>query len=88
MKKTKKNRSIRSILLKFVENNGPQPYSKLHEIVLTVAGQPLTRHDYGSSYLDYVSKYSSVCFPVRGERRYLVKKDDGLYHLEYYGGEF
>lgn len=88
MKKTMKNRSIRSILLKFVENNGPQPYAKLHEIVLTVAGLPLTRHNYGISYLDHVSKYSSVCFPVRRERRYLVKKDDGLYHLEYYGGEF
>lgn len=87
MKKTMKNRSIRSILLKFVENNGPQPYARLHDIVLTVAGQPLTRRNYGSSYLDRVSKYNSVCFPVRGERRYLEKKEDGLYHLEYYGGE-
>lgn len=75
-----KHKSIRTILLDFVAANGPQTYNTLHKVVLTVAGQPLTRNEYGSSYLDQVSG-SSVCNPTRNESRYLVKKEDGLYHL-------
>lgn len=76
----RKNKTVRTILLDFVENNGPQTWNTLHKVVLTVAGQPLTRNEYGSSYLDQVSE-SSVCFPTRNESRYLVKKSDGLYHI-------
>ena len=76
-----KNKSLRTILLDFVEANGPQSYNTLHKVVLTVAGQPLTRNEYGSSYLDQVSEGSSVCFPTRKEPRYLYKRHDGLYDI-------
>lgn len=75
-----KRKTVRSIILDFVQANGPQTYNTLHKVVLTVSGQPLTRNEYGSSYLDQVSS-SSVCNPTRNESRYLVKKADGLYHL-------
>ena len=76
-----KNRTVRSILLDFVEANGPQTWNTLHKVVLTVAGQPLTRNEYGSSYLDQVSEGTSVCFPTRNEQRYLVRKSDGMYYI-------
>lgn len=76
----RKNKTVRSILLDFVEANGPQTWNSLHRVVLTVAGQPLNRNEYGSSYLDQVSE-SSVCFPTRNESRYLVRKSDGKYYL-------
>jgi len=76
----KNSKSIRTILLDFVAANGPQTWNNLHRVVLTVAGQPLTRNEYGSSYLDQVSE-SSVCFPTRNERRYLQRGRDGLYRL-------
>ena len=76
----RKNRSIRNILLDYVQANGPQTWNNLHKVVLTVAGQPLTRNEYGSSYLDQVSE-SSVCFPTRQENRYLQRGCDGLYRL-------
>lgn len=75
-----KQKTVRSIVLDFVQQNGPQPYNTLKKVVLIAAGQPLTRHEYGSSYLDQVSS-SSVCFPTRYESRYLVKGDDDLYRL-------
>ena len=77
----KNNKSIRTILLDFVQANGPQTWNSLHKVVLTVAGQPLTRNEYGSSYLDQVSVNSSVCFPTLSEPRYLEKMDDGMYYL-------
>jgi len=77
----RKNKTVRTILLDYVENNGPQTWNTLHKVVLTVSGQPLTRNEYGSSYLDQVSEGTSVCFPTRNESRYLVKKSDGLYHI-------
>ncbi len=76
----RKNKTVRTILLDFVEANGPQTWNDLKKVVLIASGQPLNRHEYGSSYLDQVSG-SSVCFPTRNESRYLVKKSDGLYHL-------
>lgn len=76
----RKRMTVRSIVLDFVQANGPQTYNALKKVVLTVMGQPLTRHEYGSSYLDQVSS-SSVCNPTRNESRYLVKMADGLYHL-------
>ena len=74
-------KSIRTILLDFVQANGPQTWSDLHRVVLTVAGQPLTRNESGSSYLDQVSVNSSVCFPTMSEPRYLEKMEDGMYYL-------
>ena len=71
---------MRTILLDFVQANGPQSWNSLHKVVLTVAGQPLTNKHWGSGYLDQVS-YSSVCYPTRNESRYLVRLEDGLYHL-------
>lgn len=75
-----KHKSMRTILLDFVQANGPQSWNSLHKVVLTVAGQPLTNKHWGSGYLDQVS-YSSVCYPTRNESRYLVRLEDGLYHL-------
>ena len=79
----KKNKTMRTILLDFVQANGPQSWNSLHRVVLTVAGQTLTRNEYGSSYLDQVSKSSSVCFPTSSEVRYLVRGVDGLYRIAY-----
>ena len=76
----RKNKTVRSIVLDFVQQNGPQPYNPLKQVVLIAAGQPLTRHDYGSSYLDQVSS-SSVCYPTRNESRYLQKGENDLYYL-------
>lgn len=74
-------KTIRTILLDFVYANGPQSWTSLHNVVLTVAGQPLDRNNYGSSYLDQVSVTSSVCFPTQSEPRYLEKGEDGMYYL-------
>jgi len=75
-----KNKTVRSIVLDYVQANGPQTWKDLHKVVLTVSGQPLTRSEWGSGYLDQVSA-SSVCFPTRNESRYLQKMSDGKYHL-------
>ena len=76
----KKNRTMRTILLDYVQQNGPATWKELHNVVLIVAGQPLTNRHWGSGYLDQVSN-GSVCYPTRSDNRYLVKSEDGLYHL-------
>ncbi len=76
----RKNKSIRTILLDFVQANGPQTWSDLHRVVLTVAGRNLNDNHWGIGYLDQVST-GSVCFPTRNESRYLVKREDGLYEI-------
>jgi hypothetical protein len=91
MKKTKKvakttkkkvNRyNMRNILCNFVEANGPQTWTRLHEVVLTVAGRSLSEKDWGVSYLDNVSS-NSVLFPSRCNNRYLEKDvKTGLYYV-------
>ena len=75
-----KNKTMRTIILDFVEANGPQTWSDLHRVVLTVAGRNLNENHWGIGYLDQVSA-GSVCFPTRNERRYLRRHADGTYHL-------
>ncbi len=75
-----KNRTMRTILLDYVYANGPQTWSDLHRVVLTVAGRNLNENHWGIGYLDQVSA-SSVCFPTRSENRYLQRGRDGLYRL-------
>lgn len=78
----RQNKSIRNIVLKFVENNGPASWSELHQVVLIAAGQPLSRSNYGSSYLDRVSYGVTACLPTASDSRHLVQSPyDGLYHL-------
>lgn len=76
----RKNKTMRTILLDFVQANGPQSWSDLHRVVLTVAGRNLNDNHWGIGYLDQVST-GSVCFPTRNENRYLVKREDGLYEI-------
>lgn len=76
----RKNKTMRTILLDFVQANGPQSWSDLHRVVLTVAGRNLNDNHWGIGYLDQVST-GSVCFPTRNESRYLVKRQDGLYEI-------
>ena len=76
----RKNKTMRTILLDFVQANGPQSWSDLHRVVLTVAGRNLNDNHWGIGYLDQVST-GSVCFPTRNERRYLRRHADGTYHL-------
>jgi hypothetical protein len=75
-----KNKTMRTIILDFVEANGPQTWSDLHRVVLTVAGRNLNENHWGIGYLDQVSA-GSVCFPTRNENRYLVKGRDGMYRI-------
>jgi len=76
----RKNRTMRTILLDYVQANGPQTWSDLHRVVLTVAGRNLNENHWGIGYLDQVST-GSVCFPTRSDRRYLQKGRDGFYRL-------
>lgn len=76
----RKNKTMRTILLDFVQANGPQSWSDLHRVVLTVAGRNLNDNHWGIGYLDQVST-SSVCFPTKNESRYLVRRNDGLYEI-------
>ncbi len=76
----RKNRTMRTILLDYVQANGPQTWSELHRVVLTVAGRNLNENHWGIGYLDQVST-GSVCFPTRSDRRYLKKGMDGFYRL-------
>lgn len=76
----KRNKTVRTIVLDFVQANGPQDYSTLLDVVLTVSGQPLTNRHWGSGYLDQVSS-GSVCNPTRNEKRYLQRDAYGLYNL-------
>lgn len=76
----RKYKTMRTILLDYVAANGPQNWSDLHRVVLTVAGRNLNDNHWGIGYLDNVSR-SSVCFPTRNESRYLVKREDGLYEI-------
>lgn len=78
---------MRTILLDFVQANGPQTWSDLHHVVLTVAGRNLNDRHWGIGYLDQVST-SSVCFPTRNESRYLAKRKDGLYEIRRMGEKF
>jgi len=76
----RKNRTMRTILLDYVQANGPQTWTDLHKVVLTVAGRNLNDNHWGIGYLDQVST-GSVCFPTNNERRYLKRGYDGLYRL-------
>ena len=76
----RKYKTMRTILLDFVQANGPQNWSDLHRVVLTVAGRNLNDSHWGIGYLHNVST-GSVCFPTRNEPRYLVKREDGLYEI-------
>lgn len=78
----RKNKTMRTILLNFVEANGPQSWTSLHKVVLTVAGRNLNENHWGIGYLDQVSS-GSVCFPTKNDSRYLSKDADGMYHLVY-----
>ena len=75
----KKNKTMRTILLDYVAANGPQTWSELHRVVLTVAGRTLNENHWGIGYLDNVST-SSVCFTTRNESRYL-RQMGGKYYL-------
>lgn len=76
-----KNKTIRDVVINFVKANGPQPHSTLRDIVLVAAGQPLTRRNYGTSYIDYVSFGTSALLPTTTDSQHLVQsKVDGLYH--------
>ena len=75
----KRNKTVRTILLDYVAANGPQTWSELHRVVLTVAGRNLNENHWGIGYLDKVSP-SSVCFPTRNESRYLHQVG-GKYYL-------
>ena len=79
----RKYKTMRTILLDFVQANGPQNWSDLHRVVLTVAGRNLNDSHWGIGYLDNVST-GSVCFPTRNESRYLLKLGE-TYHLVYAG---
>ena len=75
------NYNIHTILCNFVEKNGPQRWTDLHKVVLTVCGRRLNENHWGISYLDNVSS-NSAFFPKEYDNRYLVKNQtDGLYHL-------
>ena len=74
----KKNKTMRTILLDYVAANGPQTWSELHRVVLTVAGRNLNENHWGIGYLDNVST-SSVCFPTRNESRYLRQMGEKYY---------
>ena len=82
-----RKKTMRTILLDFVQVNGPQTWSDLHRVVLTVAGRNLNDRHWGIGYLDQVST-SSVCFPTRNESRYLTKRKDGLYEIRRMGEKF
>ena len=75
----KRNKTMRTILLNYVAANGPQTWSELHRVVLTVAGHNLNEKHWGIGYLDNVSP-GSVCFPTRNESRYL-RQVGGMYYL-------
>ena len=75
----KRNKTMRTILLKYVAANGHQTWSELHRVVLTVAGHNLNEKHWGIGYLDNVSP-GSVCFPTRNESRYL-RQVGGKYYL-------
>lgn len=70
------------MILDYVQANGPQTYSKLHEVVLTVTGNPLTRKNYGSAFLDQVSS-GSACRENKNDNRVLIKCGDNLYRMAY-----
>lgn len=77
-----KNKSIRDVVINYVKANGPATHSELHTVVLVAAGQPITRREYGSSYIDKVSYGTSALLPTATDSRHLVKSHhDGLYHL-------
>ena len=74
-----RKKTMRTILLDFVQANGPHTWSELHRVVLTVAGRNLNEKHWGIGYLDNVSP-GSVCFPTRNESRHL-RQAPGKYYL-------
>ena len=54
----KRNKTVRTILLDYVAANGPQTWSELHRVVLTVAGRNLNESHWGIGYIDNVSSGS------------------------------
>lgn len=65
------NKSIRSMIINYVEANGSQTKKDLYRIMLTLAGQNINRKAWGVSYLDNVSFGNSVFIPTRSDKRYL-----------------
>lgn len=75
-------KSVRNIVLSYVEHQGPSSWKELQQVVCIVAGQPISNVHYGSSYLDRVSEGTSAMLPTKTDPRYLVKSHvDGLYHM-------
>lgn len=73
--------NMHRILCNYVAANGPQSWTTLHKVVLTVAGRNINNTHWGVSYLDTVSNNTSLS-PKRYDRRYLAKDpEDGMYHL-------
>lgn len=77
-----KRKNTRSMVLDFVQANGPQRWSDLHKVVLIVSGKKLTDKGYGISYLGYTTPGKSAFYPTSYDKRYLVYSHvDEKYHL-------
>lgn len=82
MNNSRKNKSVRNIVINFVKANGPASWTQLHKVVLAVTGQPLNRTNYGSCYLDKYSWGTSACLPTATDSTYLVWSPvDEKYHV-------
>ena len=68
---TSKGKTIRSMILDYVEANGSQTKKDLYRVMLTIAGQNINRKAWGVCYLDNVSYGTSVFLPTKSDKRYL-----------------
>lgn len=72
VKETPRNeKSIRTMILNYVEANGSQTKKDLYRVMLTIAGQNINRKAWGVCYLDNVSFGTSVFIPTKSDKRYL-----------------
>lgn len=67
----KNEKSIRTMILNYVEANGSQTKKDLYRVMLTIAGQNINRKAWGVCYLDNVSFGTSVFIPTKSDKRYL-----------------
>lgn len=67
-----KDKSIREMVLDYVEANGPKTKKELYAAMLTVAGQPIDRKAWGVCWMDNVSYGTSVFLPIQKDKRYLT----------------
>lgn len=66
-----RHKTVRQMMLDYVEANGPQTRDQMRKVMLTICGQHLDDRKWGVGWWNNTSFGTSVFLPARKDRRYL-----------------